>query len=147
MEFLFDTARALINLSVSGTISHCPDITFIVSHAGGALPSVIQRFCAFAMSVLPSELDLSARAVKETFQRQFYFNLAGFPFPDQIHGLLRIVGPERLLYGSDYPFTPPGLIAVLARSMNTGLAEIFVDEKVRDGIYEGNAGRLLGPTT
>ncbi len=90
-----------------------------------------------------SELDLSARTVKETFRKQFYFDLAGTPFPDQIHGLLRIVGPERLLYGSDYPFTPAQMVAELREVMTLNLEELFKDKAVRQGIYSGNAKRLL----
>lgn len=143
MEFLFDTARALINLFASGTIARCPNITFVVPHAGGALPPVLARFCAFSSVIIRSELNLSLRAVKEAFRQQFYFDLAGFPFPDQIHGLLRTVGPDRLLYGSDYPFTPPQVVTGLAMEMSAGLLELFGDEGIRDGIYSGNAERLL----
>ena len=142
MEFMFDTARALVNLFMSGTIHRCPDITFIVPHAGGALPPILQRFSTFATAIMRSEIDLSATTIKETFRRQFYF--AGFPLPDQIHGLLRIVGPERLLYGSDYPFTPPQLVGNLSESMKVGLEEIFSDESIRERIYSGNARKLLG---
>lgn len=144
VEFMFDTVRALINLFQSGTLARCPDITFVVPHAGGALAPVLQRFCAFATVIMRSELDLSEHAVKETFKRQFYFDLAGLPFPDQIHGLLRIVGPNRLLYGSDFPFTAPQAVAILSESMRVGLEELFGDETIREGIYSGNARRLLG---
>jgi len=93
---------------------------------------------------MPSELDLSAKTLKDTFKRQFFFDLAGFPFPDQIHGLLRIMGPERLLYGSDYPFTPAQGVKRLAEEMRGGLEEIFEDEVVRERIYCGNARKMLG---
>ena len=93
--------------------------------------------------LMPFELDLSNKALKETFRKQFFFDLAGFPFPDQIHGLLRIVGPERLLYGSDYPFTPAIGVKMLAADMKGSLEEIFKDEGVIKGIYSGNAEKLL----
>ena len=143
-EFMFDTARALINLFLSGTISRCPDITFVIPHAGGALPPVMQRFCSFATDILGSEVDISSQIVKETFKRQFYFDLAGFPFPDQIWGLLRVVDPKKLLYGSDFPFTPARGVASLAERMRTGLEEVIEDEAVIREIYIGNAEKLLG---
>lgn len=142
-EFMFDTARAIINLFLCGTISRCPDIKFVIPHAGGAITPVIQRFCGFSTSILDSDVEVSTRIVKETFARQFYFDLAGFPFPDQILGLLRYVEPSRLLYGSDYPFTPVAGVKALAESMSTGLEEVFPDETVRRGIYTGNAQELL----
>lgn len=143
-EFMFDTARALINLFLSGTIARSPDITFIIPHAGGAVPPVIQRFCSFATDILGSEVDISSQIVKETFRRQFYFDLAGFPFPDQIWGLLRAVGPQKLLYGSDFPFTPARGVGVLAERMSIGLEEVIPDKAVIKEIYLGNAKKLLG---
>lgn len=142
-EFMFDTARALINLFLSGTISRCPNITFVIPHAAGALPPVIQRFCSIATDVLRSELEINIQVVRETFQRQFYFDLAGFPFPDQIAGLLRYVQPDRLLYGTDFPFTPATYVEVLAKTMQRGFEETFPDAGTRTAIYTTNAQRLL----
>jgi predicted TIM-barrel fold metal-dependent hydrolase len=142
-EFMFDTARAIINLFLSGTIKRCPDITFVIPHAGGAIPPVIERFCSFATDILGLEVETNSKIVKETFLRQFYFDLAGFPFPDQIHGLLRFVEPQKLLYGSDYPFTPAKGVAALAKKMHIGLEDLFSDDSVRRGVYAGNAKRLL----
>ena len=143
-EFMFDTTRAIINLFLSGTISRCPNITFVIPHAGAALPPVIQRFTRFATDILSSDVDISSQVVKETFSRQFYFDLAGFPFPDQIYGLLKFVGPDRLLYGSDYPFTPAKGVSALAENIRIGLKEAVPDENDRKGIYLGNAKQLLG---
>lgn len=64
-------------------------------------------------------------------------------FPDQIHAILRFVGSQRLLYGSDYPFTPAPLVANLVEAMRTGLLDVFPDESDREAIYSGNAERLL----
>lgn len=142
-EFMFDAARAVINLFLSGTIARCPNITFVLPHAGGVIPPIIQRFCSFASDILGLEVEMSLEIVKETFKRQFYFDLAGSPFQDQIWGLLRVVGPERLLYGSDFPFTPHRGVVKLADAMRCGLEEIFDDEEIRNGIYVANARRLL----
>ncbi|KAH8700875.1 hypothetical protein BGW36DRAFT_137676 [Talaromyces proteolyticus] len=142
-EFLFDTARAVINLFTSGTISRCPNITFIIPHAGGALPPLIERFTGFG-PLIGADQSLTSTVVKEAFARQFYFDLAGFPFPDQIFGLLRYVGTERLLYGSDYPFTPEVLVVQLAEEMEKGMVdEVKWDEEVRRVVLKGNAVRLL----
>ena len=143
MEFLFDTARAVLSLFASGTIHRCPNITFVIPHAGGTLPLLIQRFSTFATTFLRPEFDLSQDVIKETFKRQFYFDLAGFVFPDQIHAILRFVGSQNLLYGSDYPFTPAPLVANLVDVMRTGLLDVFPDENARKAIYSGNAERLL----
>jgi predicted TIM-barrel fold metal-dependent hydrolase len=69
--------------------------------------------------------------------------LAGFPFQDHIWGLLRVVGPEKLLYGSDFPLTPHRGVVKLADVMRRGVEEIFDDKVTLDGIYVANARRLL----
>jgi predicted TIM-barrel fold metal-dependent hydrolase len=142
-EFMFDSARAVINLFLSGTIARCPDINFVIPHGAGVIPPIAARFCSFASGILGLEMEVNLDIVKETFKRQFYFDLAGFPFPDQILGLLRMVGPERLLYGSDFPFTPHNGVVVLARAMKQGLEDIFDDDVVRREIYVDNAKTLL----
>ncbi|QGA18747.1 hypothetical protein EYB26_006432 [Talaromyces marneffei] len=141
-EFLFDTARALINLFVSGTVARCPNITFIIPHAGGALLPLIERFTSFGHLVSADQI-LTSQAIKDTFSRQFYFDLAGFPFPDQIKELLLYVKTDRLLYGSDYPFTPERAVIGLADVMTREMPKIWDDEKERETILAGNARRLL----
>jgi hypothetical protein len=141
-EFMFDTARAIINLFLSGTIARCPDITFVIPHARGALPPVIQRFCSFATDILQSD-SYQFPGCAGNFQGQFYFDLAGFPFPDQIRGLLSFVEPGRLLYWNDFPFTPARGVGLLAEKMKVGVEETFPDEALRKAVYTGNAKRLL----
>jgi 6-methylsalicylate decarboxylase len=141
-EFMFDSARAVINLFLSGTIARCPNITFIIPHAGGALPPLIERFTSFT-AIIGGDQNLTTEVVKDTFAKQFYFDLAGFPFPDQIWGLLRYIGTDRLLYGSDFPYTPDGAVVKLAEVMTGEMRNIWSEEE-RKAILIGNARRLLG---
>ena len=139
-EFMFDSARAVINLFASGTVARCPNVTFIIPHAGGALPPLIERFTSFS-AIIRGDQNLTSKVVKETFAKQFYFDLAGFPFPDQIWGLLRYIGMDRLLYGSDCPFTPDGVVIRLAERM-TAEMNIWTKEE-RTAVLSGNASKML----
>ncbi|MCJ1301129.1 hypothetical protein MMC08_003928 [Hypocenomyce scalaris] len=142
-EFLMDTARATINLFLSGTVSRYPDVTYILSHGGGVLAPLLQRFTTFGTSILRLDEGLDATAVKALLNKQFYFDLAGFPFPDLIHGLLGYAHPSRLLYGSDYPYTPGTAIIGLEEVMDTELPKIIEDSSVIQNIYTRNAMKLL----
>ncbi len=82
--------------------------------------------------------------VKETMKRQFFFGLAGFVFPDQIHGLLRYVDTSQLLYGSDYPYTLPESVVKLANQMDQEMTWLFKDNESVMTVYRLNAQRLLG---
>jgi predicted TIM-barrel fold metal-dependent hydrolase len=107
MEYFFDTTRAVVNLILSGTVTRNKDLTFLVSHCGATLPPLIERFTAFSATPLVKSCErLSGDQVKDLFRTRFFFDLVGMPFPDLIHGYLRVGESSRLLYGSDYPYAP-----------------------------------------
>jgi len=150
-EFLFDTSRAVINLFYSGTIDRSPKIQFIIPHVGGTLPPLITRFTAFGRLV-PGTKVLDPAVVRKQIEEQFYFDLAGTVFDDASgtsgRGQLKAfvqgfdISHERLLYGTDFPFTNNGSVVMLAETMKGGLEHLF-DEREREAIYEKNAEKLL----
>ncbi|KAH7396118.1 hypothetical protein BKA66DRAFT_509212 [Pyrenochaeta sp. MPI-SDFR-AT-0127] len=148
-EFFFDTARAVINLFSSGTIDRCPNIRFIIPHSGGALPPVMTRFIQFS-SVVPGGRVLNATTVRKQLDTQFYFDLAGFVFDGESGGNGQLkafvegfeISYEKLLYGSDFPFTQTQFVKSFAERMKDGLENLFNAEE-REAIYESNAVKLL----
>ncbi|CZR56931.1 uncharacterized protein PAC_06820 [Phialocephala subalpina] len=145
MEFMFDETRVVANILLSGLLDTYPDLTFIMSHCGCTLPPIIDRIGAFD-AILCGREDSSQR-FKDLLKRRFYFDLAGKPFPEQIHGLVRMLGgageaSSRLVYGSDFPFTREKAVIGLQDLMEGGLEEIFGKEVMGD-IYVGNARKLL----
>lgn len=145
-EFLFDTARAVINLFLSGTVSRCPDVKFIVPHMGGTFPPLINRFAAIgSLLKLPNvDPNVSQVWVKERLNTQFYFDTAGWAFPDQIKGLLEYVTVDRMLYGSDFPFTNAKAVGMLSKDHDQHLPEVFPDEEDRKKLVNKNALKLFG---
>lgn len=142
-EFFFDTARAVINMFMTGFVDKFPNITLIICHAGGALPPLVERLTNVATAILGHPADFNTEAVKRIFGRQFYFDLAGYVFPDQIHGILRYVDRSRLLYGTDYPFTPGSGALGMSRIMELELPRVFPDQDDCRAILAGNALKLL----
>ncbi|KAF2827005.1 amidohydrolase 2 [Ophiobolus disseminans] len=150
-EFFFDTARSVINLFSSGTVDRCPNVRFIIPHAGGALPPLLTRFVQFS-NVVPGGRVLNATTVRRQLDTQFYFDLAGFVFDGEEGGQGQLkafvegfgIGHGRLLFGSDFPFTQTQFVKVFVERMRGGLEALFGDEGVRDAVYWGNAEGLLG---
>ena len=142
MEFFFDTARAVVNLIMSGTVSRHPDIIFLIPHCGAVLPPLIDRFTHFATKILASNVDFTAEDVEHFFKHRFYYDLAGFSMKNQVHGILRWTRTERLLYGSDYPYTPPDGIAFQAGIMDEEAKKIWSDEVIEQ-VYADNANNLF----
>jgi predicted TIM-barrel fold metal-dependent hydrolase len=148
-EFFFDTARTVINLFSSGTVDRYPNIKFIIPHAGGALPPLLTRFIRFS-NVVPGGNVLDPATVRKQLDTQFYFDLAGFVFDGEEGGVGQLkafvegfeLSYERLMYGSDFPFTQTQFVKGFAERMKIGMEALF-DEEERKAVYVGNAEKLL----
>ncbi len=103
LEFVFDSTRTVSDLVFAGVLTRYPDIRWIITHGGGALPLLAERMELF-------RTVFAGGAVNDNIVpqqvRQLWFDMAGTPFPHQIPALAAAFGTERLLYGSDYCWTP-----------------------------------------
>lgn len=143
-EFFFDTARAVINLFYSGTIARFPNVTYIVPHAGGCLPPLIERFSVFGSAMkIPVDISVTPSFVKEKLRSNFYFDMAGAAWPDQLPALMSFIDKRQVLYGSDYPFTPAEAVERLAEVMERFLPGTFTTAEERDMAYRKNAESLF----
>ncbi|MFJ9214050.1 amidohydrolase family protein [Streptomyces sp. NPDC102264] len=133
VEFAFDTTRAVAHLIMSGTLRRHPGISFIVPHAGAALPVLADRIAVFALMQAegpPAEVlaDLAT----------LHFDLAGFALPRALPALLQLTDTRHLLYGSDFPFTPGWAVEGLARNLADAM-----DPATREDMLRHNASRLF----
>ncbi|RFU32282.1 hypothetical protein B7463_g4060, partial [Scytalidium lignicola] len=152
LEFPFDTTRAVASLLCSGTLHRYPNIKYIIPHCGAALPPLLSRITGYVNQTFPGtspSVTLSPEEVKKVFQTRVFFDLAGYPFPDQIYGLLRFVGPDRLLYGTDHPFYKEVKVHQAIKDMDIGMRVgqdgkgLQWDEETIKGVLGGNVKKLL----
>ncbi|MFI9557545.1 amidohydrolase family protein [Nonomuraea endophytica] len=136
-EYFFETTRTVINLIFSGTMARNDGIELIVPHAGAALPMLAQRV---ARNVWRANAD--GRDIPDFLQslRRFHYDLAGSVTPDQLPAILRLVGPERLVFGSDWPFTHTGLGTELVAELR---GTPLLTPEQRRAILVDNGRRLL----
>jgi 6-methylsalicylate decarboxylase len=135
VEFLFDTTRAVVNLSLNGVLERYPAIRWVVPHAGAALPVMADRVARLAPLTSPPADGQAPPDVLGDLGRLFY-DLAGVPLPRALPALLNLVPATQIVYGSDYPFTPAPMVA--------GLAEAIAGTDVIDpATLLGNAAALL----
>jgi 6-methylsalicylate decarboxylase len=107
IEFMFDTARAVTDLILSGVPQRFPRMPVVVPHAGGVLPLLADRIQGF-MSIF-GDPDQPKPDVHGALAGMFY-DLAGDPFPRLVPSLTTIVPRDHILYGTDYCWTPaPGV--------------------------------------
>ena len=127
-----ETALAGSRLLFGGVLEHYPDLTLILSHGGGALPQLIGRL-AQGYRVRP-ESRLHA-ASPEGLLGRFYFDTIVFD-PRVLRHLVDIVGADRVVLGTDYPFdmseadpvtfvTNAGLTDDQAQAVLTGGAQLL----------------------
>lgn len=132
IEFIFDTTRAVFNLILSGTLEKYPDVKIIVPHAGAAVPVLTARVGAISALL---KLGRNRMSVDDAI-RKLYFDLAGAPEPVALSALLQVADPTRVLYGSDYPFTPAPIAADLAAMLDRSA---HIPAKLRRAFMRENA--------
>ena len=134
VEFVFDTTRAIVNLLYSGTLERCPDIRFIVAHAGGTVPYLAQRI-AMGQIMLPG-----APQGTIPYLQQLYYDIALSTSPYVLHSLQELVDASHILFGTDYPFAPEMATDLVIRSLKR---HADFDEAARAMIERENALALF----
>jgi len=100
--FPLETAFAAVSLMTHGVLERFPKLRVLLSHGGGALSWLLPRLNhAYAMG--PPLQSLFARDPTE-IARSFYYDTILYDGP-ALQYLADKVGNDRLVVGSDYPFT------------------------------------------
>ncbi|MFJ8777853.1 amidohydrolase family protein [Streptomyces sp. NPDC102476] len=143
VEYIFDTARTVTDMVMAGVLTRHPGIQVIVPHCGGALPVLADRMNEFMRLFLPSDKAPAQDAVQQL--RGLYYDMAGTAFPRQAPALLQLADPDRVLFGSDYCWTPPALADAHIAAIDA--AESPVDGTTWRSLTTANAQRLFPGTT
>jgi len=134
--FLFDTTLAAAKLVFAGIPERYPDIKWVLSHLGGAIPYLAERLdrgwrafpdCRVNIDKPPSE-----------YLRRFYFDTVNFD-PSALRLAVDFAGASQILAGSDYPHQI-GSIPLMKES----LTALNVSASEREMITGGNAQGLYG---
>lgn len=132
MEFFFDTARAVTNMILQGTLKRFSDIKIIVPHAGAVLPILADRL-QVGLQLLNKGKD--GIDVYDAL-RGLYYDAAGVCLPRQLAALLQLVDSTHVLYGSDYPYTPEDGCIYLADELDK---TSVITQEQRYALYRENA--------
>jgi 6-methylsalicylate decarboxylase len=135
IEFMFDTTRAVTNLLYAGTLDRFPNIKLIVPHGGATLPVLADRILATSPLIKPTSPDGFYAKL-----RSFYYDLAGPQVPRLLVPLLQIADPGRIMYGSDWPFTPEQRVAASAKNL---FETSLFDDAMRQRVFQQNAINLF----
>ena len=134
--FMFDTTLAAAGLVFSGVAERYPNIRWILSHLGGAVPYIAERLdrgfeaypeCRVNISRHPSE-----------YLKKFFYDTVNFD-PKALRLAVEFAGASQLLAGSDYPH----LISSMAK-MKESIGALEIPAAEKGMILGGNAERVYG---
>jgi predicted TIM-barrel fold metal-dependent hydrolase len=142
-----DTTLAVGRLVLSGHRDRFPNATLVLSHLGGMVPTYLSR-----LSWATGQPKCAHRP--EHYCRSFYYDTAGEVRAPSIKAVCELVGVDRVVYGSDYPFgqaphegaalsarvPPEDVYRVTLRELEA----VALPEADKETIRSGNALRLLG---
>ena len=142
LEYEFDTTRAVTSLLVSGTLSRCQDIRWIVNHSGAAVPALSARIRNSvargrgATGIRASEgvTDRTPRGVLYELQRLYYECATSTSGPPM--AALRAFAPAtQLLFGTDFP------VVHYSATMEP-MPALHLPDDVQYALDRGNAERI-----
>jgi predicted TIM-barrel fold metal-dependent hydrolase len=137
MEYLFDTTRAVVNLMFGGALERYPRVKWILPHAGGLVP-----YFSWRLSVSPMIDKRLKQASPEHILgllRRFWYDNALSPTAATLECVRAIASPNRLVFGSDFPFANPKVIAEAVKTYE----EVPISPSLREAIDRNNAVSLF----
>jgi predicted TIM-barrel fold metal-dependent hydrolase len=128
IDFPVDTTRAIAQLHYGGTLASSPDVKFIFSHAGGAMPYLAGR-CAIVdeMKIMG---DGSKTGTAADAFRKIYWDTALAWSDPVLHTLQHTAGANKVLFGTDFPYLRRDL-AVQCKNYLTRSTELSPAQKIQ----------------
>lgn len=137
LEYPFDTTRMAANLILKAAHKKFPQLRFILSHAGGALPYLSTRV-ALAVDMIPGAAERVGDVVEAL--RGFYYDTALSAGAATMKALSMVADPDHILFGTDWPMAPAKVAALTSERI-----EALCDSGVLPhATLRDNAARLLG---
>ncbi|NQV55468.1 MAG: amidohydrolase family protein [Rhodospirillales bacterium] len=122
-------ALAMVTFSFSDFLDPYPDITVQLANLGGTLPMVLERMDHTVTS------RMSERPLPSSQLGRIYLDCASLG-PNAIDIAAKVYGPDKLLFGSDYPIFP------IAQALDA-VKNSSIDDDAKQKLLGGNAQTLI----
>jgi predicted TIM-barrel fold metal-dependent hydrolase len=136
MGWHYDAGVQFVRLLLAGTFDRHPDLQMILGHWGEMVLFFAERLAAM------DRFAHLRQPIAAYFKTNLYVTSSGMFMPHYLQRALEVVGPERLLFSSDYPY----------QYRAGGEARRFVDNcglegDAKTGFASANWERLTGMTS
>lgn len=138
IDFVADTTRAVASMHYHGTFARTPDVTYVIAHAGGTIPYLANRFAIVdTLGVMGDDAQRGTAA--DTFRR-LYWDTALSWTAQTLHTLSDVVGIDKVVFGSDFPYLRQDLAVNCVRELRQTTE---LTDETRAGVLDANATRIL----
>jgi aminocarboxymuconate-semialdehyde decarboxylase len=134
--FLMDTTLAAAHLVFAGVGERFANIKWVLSHLGGAVPYMAERFDRgfYAFEDCRRHIDRPP----SDYLKQWYYDTVNFD-PNALRLAVQFAGADHILAGSDYPHQIGSIPSMLTSIRHLGLSDTETA-----AILGGNAARVYG---
>ncbi|MBU2497937.1 MAG: amidohydrolase [Proteobacteria bacterium] len=133
--FEMELCVAVVRLVMGGVMDRFPNLKFIVSHLGGAIPYLAERVQNCYEAYPECQEHISAPA--KEYLRKFYYDTVSF-FEPALMCAYHFVGAEGMVLGSDYPH----VIGDIGEAV-TSIQGLPIPDTDKEKIYSENMLRLM----
>jgi aminocarboxymuconate-semialdehyde decarboxylase len=133
-----DTTVTMARLVYAGHLQRWPELKIITHHSGGTVPMLAGRLKTLMR--VPESATVAERLERPPLEylKRFYADTANFGNPIAVGAARDVVGPDHVLFGTDFGFNPR-----FAPETIEDVEAVVTDAERKRAVYEGNARRVL----
>jgi aminocarboxymuconate-semialdehyde decarboxylase len=133
--FEMDLCVAVVRLVMGGVMDKFPNIKFIVSHLGGAIPYLAERVQNCYEAYPECQENISGPAIE--YLKRFYYDTVSF-FEPALMCAYSFAGADHMILGSDYPHVIGDI-----REAITSIGNMAIPQIEKERIYSKNLMALI----
>jgi predicted TIM-barrel fold metal-dependent hydrolase len=137
--FIFETTRTIAEMTFKGTFERLRNITFVLPHAGGAIPFLYPRWDTSYRRQPPTHPMRKVPEMPSHYLRRHYYDTALNYYPSSLRCVADFVGVDHMLLGTDYPYTAD----FRARETIEHIEAFGFTEEEKEKIFSGNAAGIF----
>jgi aminocarboxymuconate-semialdehyde decarboxylase len=135
VAFPFDTTLAVARMCYAGMFREYPRIRWIIAHAGGAIPWLMERIDNGYRDFAENRVHIDE--LPSVYLKRLYYDTVTFS-PHNLMLLRDLVGTDHMVMGSDYPH----LLGAIDRAVPS-IRSLNIPDAEKDRILSGTALSIL----
>lgn len=137
IEYVFDTTISVGKLLMSDILRDYPKVKFVFAYFGGAICYLKQRFDATYQMLRKLNFVKDLQANPSDYFKNIYIDTSGDTTRANFLLSLDLMGPKRILWGSDWPAKQDVAAGIKA------VKDLEIAQEEKENILGGNAAKLF----